>query len=135
MTKNGHGPRRQKEAGTVNGWACSAHGCGQVFASLSGFDRHRVGVHAYTLTEGLRMEPPRYDGRRCLDTEEMEAWGWHQDNRGCWKLPLSNAQEHRLAGMRAERQDRRSLVAHDAGRAETRPGDPEPIPGLGAVTA
>jgi hypothetical protein len=117
----------------MSGWPCPAHGCGQVFASLSAFGRHRVGVHAYTLSEGLRMEPPREDGRRCLDTEEMEALGWRRDSRGIWKLPLSEAQRERLAGLRAARQERRPVGALDAGGDEAPRRGQEPIPGLGAL--
>ena len=47
--------------------------CGRDFASGRTFDQHRVGVHDYTLAEGLRMDPPREDGRRCLyDAELLE---------------------------------------------------------------
>jgi hypothetical protein len=44
--------------------------CGLDFASVTAFDRHRVGKHAYTYVEGLRLDPPRTDGRRCLDEAE-----------------------------------------------------------------
>jgi len=50
--------------------------CGRDFSGDRMFDRHRVGVHAYTLSEGLRMDPPREDGRRCLYPDEMLALGW-----------------------------------------------------------
>lgn len=48
-------------------------GCRQDFTSLGLFDRHRVGAYEYTLEQGLRLEPLREDGRRCLDAD---------DNRG-----------------------------------------------------
>jgi hypothetical protein len=60
-------------------------GCGQDFAGLTLFDQHRVGVHAHTLTEGLRMDPPREDGRRCLTVDEMQVRGWKQDRQGRWR--------------------------------------------------
>lgn len=60
-------------------------GCGEDFASLTTFDRHRVGVHTYSYTEGLRMEPLREDGRRCLDMDEMRARGWTLDGRSRWR--------------------------------------------------
>ena len=37
--------------------------CGCDFARVSAFDRHRVGVHEYTYSEGLKLEPPAR-GRR-----------------------------------------------------------------------
>jgi hypothetical protein len=64
---------------------CSA--CGQDFTSVSLFDRHRVGVHAYTYSEGLALDPPVEDGRRCLDAEEMQAKGWELDARSRWVDP------------------------------------------------
>jgi hypothetical protein len=51
-------------------------GCRQDFTSLSLFDRHRVGVYSYTYSEGAQFFPPREDGRRCLDVDEMKAKGW-----------------------------------------------------------
>jgi excisionase family DNA binding protein len=61
--------------------------CGLDFAKLAYFDAHRVGVHAYTFREGFDMEPPREDGRRCLDAEELRAMGWTTDARGRWYDP------------------------------------------------
>jgi hypothetical protein len=61
--------------------------CGLDFGSVAAFDEHRVGEHDYTAAEGMRMEPPRYDGRRCLHPSEMEAAGWHLDRYGRWRLP------------------------------------------------
>ena len=62
-------------------------GCGEDFTSVSLFDRHRVGVHAYTFLEGMRMEPPREDGRRCLGVDEMEQRGWDRRADGRWHDP------------------------------------------------
>lgn len=45
--------------------------CGVDFGSVKAFDAHRIGKHGYTFKEGLYMDPPREDGRRCLDEEEM----------------------------------------------------------------
>ena len=50
--------------------------CERDFSGDRMFDRHRVGVHAYTFSEGLKLNPPREDGRRCLDPEEMRNLGW-----------------------------------------------------------
>jgi hypothetical protein len=47
-------------------------GCGENFGSVAAFDAHRVGVHEYTYSEGLQMNPPREDGRRCLSASEIE---------------------------------------------------------------
>jgi hypothetical protein len=62
--------------------------CGEDFSSVRLFDRHRVGLHEFTLSEGLRMDPPREDGRRCLATDEMAALGWERNARGQWFDPV-----------------------------------------------
>lgn len=59
--------------------------CNEDFTTVTGFDRHRVGKHAYTLTEGLKLDPPREDGRRCLDRDEMQAAGLSLDTYGRWR--------------------------------------------------
>lgn len=61
--------------------------CGEDFSSVGSFDAHRVGEHDYTLHEGLKMEPPREDGRRCLTVDEMEEAGWDKDKHGRWRAP------------------------------------------------
>jgi len=63
-------------------------GCGQDFRSTSLFDAHRVGVYVYTHEQGLKLNVPREDGRRCLDAEEMEAKGWELNDRGRWIDPV-----------------------------------------------
>jgi hypothetical protein len=50
--------------------------CGRDFSCDRLFERHRVGRHVYTFPEGLRLDPPRDDGRRCLDDDELRALGW-----------------------------------------------------------
>jgi hypothetical protein len=60
-------------------------GCGQDFGSLELFDRHRVGKHAYSFAEGL--ERGLEDGRRCLDSSEMDSAGWRRNSRGRWVDP------------------------------------------------
>lgn len=64
--------------------------CGEDFGSVSAFDAHRVGRHAYTHAEGLAMDPPREDGRRCLMPSELTGHDWSQDSRGRWRQPLKN---------------------------------------------
>lgn len=59
--------------------------CGLDFAGIKDFDSHRVGVHAYTYWEGLKMDPPREDGRRCLSSSEMSAQGWALNRHGRWR--------------------------------------------------
>jgi hypothetical protein len=66
------------------GYECRA--CGEVFGGLDAFDTHRVGTHQYTSTEGLAMNPPREDGRRCLSTWEMEERGFGKTARGRWSI-------------------------------------------------
>lgn len=60
--------------------------CSQDFGSVSAFDAHRVGKHEYTSTEGLRMSPPRDDGRRCLSVHEMEHGRFTRNKYGAWSL-------------------------------------------------
>jgi hypothetical protein len=70
--------------------------CDTDFASVAAFDRHRTGVHDYTFPEGLRMDPPREDGRRCLDPEELLEAGMGIDPRGRWRVALSEDAQNRL---------------------------------------
>jgi hypothetical protein len=63
-------------------------GCGQDFTSIYLLDAHRVGVYQYTHEQGLELDPPREDGRRCLGVEEMEAKGWKLNERGRWIDPV-----------------------------------------------
>jgi hypothetical protein len=60
--------------------------CKLDFASVSAFDKHRIGKHGYTFAEGLRMDPPRDDGRRCMDADEMSDAGIDLDERGRWSI-------------------------------------------------
>jgi hypothetical protein len=61
--------------------------CGEDFSSVRNFDRHRVGVHEYTYSQGAVMAPPREDGRRCLVVEELEGIGLSRDRLGRWSDP------------------------------------------------
>jgi hypothetical protein len=61
--------------------------CGEDFCSVRAFDDHRVGHHAYTYSEGVRMQPMREDGRRCLDADELAALGYRRDEAGAWFSP------------------------------------------------
>jgi len=61
--------------------------CKTDFASVTAFDKHRVGAHAFTFARGLELDPPREDGRRCLDADEMPAAGLELDPRGRWRIP------------------------------------------------
>jgi hypothetical protein len=63
-------------------------GCGHDFTSTVLFDAHRVGLFMYTLAEGLKLDPPREDERRCLDSDEMRAKGWELNDRGRWIDPI-----------------------------------------------
>jgi hypothetical protein len=75
--------------------------CGLDFASVGAFDKHRVGKHAYTFREGLRLEPPREDGRRCLDEAEMREAGMELDRRGRWCI-AADVERVRAFRIRAE---------------------------------
>ena len=59
--------------------------CGLDFTGVRDFDSHRVGTHQYTYSEGLKMDPIREDGRRCLSAEEMRSKGWALDRYGRWR--------------------------------------------------
>lgn len=80
--------------------------CGVDFTTVRAFDRHRVGVHAYTYSEGVKMEPMREDGRRCLRREEFEGADLELDRFGRWRIrrtqkqidALSSLQQSKLAG-------------------------------------
>jgi hypothetical protein len=71
--------------------------CRRDFTSLELFDAHRVGVHAYTYSGGLAMEPMREDGRRCLDPAAMTERGWVQDLPGRWLNPARANRARRLS--------------------------------------
>jgi hypothetical protein len=58
--------------------------CNQDFSSVAAFDRHRIGKHEYTCAEGLKMEAPCEDGRRCMTAEEITAAGMELNPRGRW---------------------------------------------------
>ena len=51
---------------------------------MAAFDRHRIGKHEHTVAEGLKMEPPREHGRRCMDVDEMRAAGMELNPKGRW---------------------------------------------------
>lgn len=60
--------------------------CGQDFRSLKAFDAHQVGRCEYTFAEGMCMEPPREDGFRCLDVDELEELAFVRNAFGRWSL-------------------------------------------------
>jgi hypothetical protein len=59
--------------------------CGQVFASISAFDKHRIGKHDYLYS------PERPDGRRCRAPAELGVLGMHKDSRQRWRLESRGA--------------------------------------------
>ena len=67
--------------------------CNTDFASVSAFDRHRIGVHEYLYADGLRMDPTKEDGRRCLTPEEMVSAAMERDDRGRWRIAPSELQK------------------------------------------
>jgi len=60
-------PKRKADPLILN--FCSS--CEEDFASVAAFDQHRAGKHAYTYSEGVKMEPMREDGRRCLQPSDV----------------------------------------------------------------
>ena len=67
--------------------------CGEDFQTVEAFDEHRTGVYVYTFAEGMSFSPPVEDGRRCLDTEELEDFGWTTDEHGRWRYPRDWAKQ------------------------------------------
>jgi hypothetical protein len=86
-------------------YCVSPDGCGHDFATVRAFDMHRVGKHAYTYSEGARMDPPREDGRRCLTVDEMLVKGWRQDTYGRWRLPASEGFHDSVIAKQAEKRE------------------------------
>jgi hypothetical protein len=79
-------------------------GCGEDFACLTAFEKHRVGKYPQTgpseyterLEQGLvhpneQWRPDPRFGRRCLTIDEMQQRGMHKDTRGRWRLPTRGA--------------------------------------------
>jgi hypothetical protein len=60
--------------------------CNTDFSSVSAFDKHRIGKHAYTYSQGLKFDRPAEDGRRCMDDGEMVAAGMELDARDRWAI-------------------------------------------------
>lgn len=58
--------------------------CRKDFGSVTAFDHHRAGKHAYL------WSVDREDGRRCLATDELEQAGWKRDRHGRWRTPGDN---------------------------------------------
>lgn len=75
--------------------------CGADFSSVSAFDRHRIGSNQYDFREGLEMDPPRLDGRRCMDEAEMLAGGLELDRRGRWRIAITDSERERLRRLAA----------------------------------
>lgn len=61
--------------------------CRQDFASLEGFDRHRVGAYDPGEYRGPADEWRPELGRRCLDLEELAELGYEYDEAGRWYDP------------------------------------------------
>ena len=85
--------------------------CGLDFSSVRAFDAHRVGKHAFTYIEGLRMNPPREDGRRCLRVDELHAAGFAQNTRGRWGLVAHMDRAHQRFSARPDTPRRQERAA------------------------
>src|SRR5215471_17852187 len=86
-------------------------GCWQNFGSVTAFDAHRIGKHEYTFWEGAGMSPPRYDGRRCRDIEEMREFGFQQTGEGRWSLSPWVGKKYQSGARAAKRSTRRAQRA------------------------
>lgn len=60
-------------AARLTGSRCRCSACGELFNSVSLFDRHRVGTWEH-----------RGANRRCLTIPQMQARGWRLNVRGFW---------------------------------------------------
>jgi hypothetical protein len=112
--------------------------CGEDFAGLSAFDRHRVGTHAY------RWSPDRQDGRRCLVGDELLVPGMERDPRGRWRVALPESERSRLQGLGAQGSPQDALAAGqttgdqaqtDLSAAALARLRPRPHPSVGATTS
>lgn len=72
--------------------------CNEDFGSVTAFDKHRVGKHAYPYSKNHE------DGRRCLAPVELTGMGWNQDSHGRWRTPQTPSQTKRLRILRASEQ-------------------------------
>jgi hypothetical protein len=70
---------------------CKCSACGELFATVSTFDRHRTGNYD--------------DGRRCLSLGEMLAKGWIQNGAGFW---IRGHRPNIALGLSQSAQNRRS---------------------------
>jgi len=98
--------------------------CGLYFAGTSAFDAHRVGVHAFTWREGLALDPPRMDGRRCLELDELATAGLALAARGRWHLAAD--------AMRARRRFA-EMPKRASGKRTEATKEPDWTPGKGAA--
>lgn len=73
----------------LTGSRCMCPACGQYFASVAVFDRHRVGQFAGV--GGINT-------RRCLTVAEMMAQEWPQTEKGFWLRPAARAVHSALGG-------------------------------------
>ena len=60
--------------------------CGVDFSSVSAFDRHRVGRHVYTLSEGLRLNTTHEDGTALPRCRRESAPGRRMELDRAWSL-------------------------------------------------
>lgn len=70
-------PRTAKRLGAARN-QCAA--CGDLFGSVTAFERHRVGPFG---TGPLGTSP----ARRCLPSGEISALGLERDESGFWRFP------------------------------------------------
>jgi hypothetical protein len=73
----------------LTGSRCQCPACGEYFASVAAFDRHRVGAFA---KEG------RPNTRRCLAVAEMLEQEWPKTEKGFWLRPSAKAVHSDLGG-------------------------------------
>jgi hypothetical protein len=85
----------------LTGSRCRCQSCGELFNSVSVFDRHRVGPWT-----------DRGAARRCLTVAEMEARGWLRRVAGFWiERTFRNAHERLDRARRTDDRPQRIPVA------------------------
>jgi hypothetical protein len=84
--------------------------CRLDFASVSAFDRHRIGAHSHDFS----LERP--DGRRCMAEDEMTTAGMVIDRNGRWSIPPTEGQKESLRRLRASTQPAKGRRATKTGK-------------------
>lgn len=72
----------------LSGRRCQCGGCGQYFAGITGFEKHRTGAYG--------------SDRRCMTVAEMAEAGLVETVAGWWTVPMSEKAIARFKGLSDE---------------------------------